>query len=73
MKSEIEKVIPLLKWVGGKRELLPELRKFYHELEFNKYYEPFFGGGSVYLDIIKTFGITLKIFYNGNYLGFSRE
>jgi DNA adenine methylase len=60
MKSEIEKVIPLLKWVGGKRELLPELRKFYHELEFNKYYEPFFGGGSVYLDIIKTFGIDKK-------------
>jgi DNA adenine methylase len=49
-------VIPLLKWVGGKRELLPELRKFYENLEFNNYYEPFFGGGSVYLDIIKIFG-----------------
>jgi DNA adenine methylase len=49
-------VKPLLKWVGGKRELLPELRKFYESLEFNNYYEPFFGGGSVYIDIIKIFG-----------------
>jgi DNA adenine methylase len=57
MRSEIDDVIPLLKWVGGKRELLPELRRFYDGLEFNNYFEPFFGGGSVYLDIIKTFGI----------------
>jgi DNA adenine methylase len=49
-------VKPLLKWVGGKRELLPELRKFYESLEFDNYYEPFFGGGSVYIDIIKIFG-----------------
>ena len=57
MRSEIDNVIPLLKWVGGKRELLPELRRFYEGLEFNNYFEPFFGGGSVYLDIIKSFGI----------------
>lgn len=49
-------VKPLLKWVGGKRELLPELRRFYESLEFDNYYEPFFGGGSVYIDIIKIFG-----------------
>jgi len=60
MRSTIDDVIPLLKWVGGKRELLPELRRFYQELEFNHYFEPFFGGGSVYLDIIKTFGIQKK-------------
>jgi DNA adenine methylase len=53
---EDKKVIPLLKWVGGKRELIPELSKYYSELSFNNYIEPFFGGGSVYLDIIKTFG-----------------
>ena len=50
---EDKKVIPLLKWVGGKRELIPELSKYYSELSFNNYIEPFFGGGSVYLDIIK--------------------
>jgi len=47
---------PVLKWVGGKRELVPEIRKIYKTLTFDKYVEPFFGGGSVYLDIIKTFG-----------------
>lgn len=60
MKSKNNDIIPLLKWVGGKRELLPELRKFYEKLEFNNYFEPFFGGGSVYLDIIKTFGVNQK-------------
>jgi DNA adenine methylase len=59
--SNIEKSIeldvkPVLKWVGGKRELLPEIRKYYISLNFNKYIEPFFGGGSVYLDIIRIFG-----------------
>lgn len=49
-------VKPILKWVGGKRELLPEIRKYYEFLKFDKYIEPFFGGGSVYLDIIKNFG-----------------
>lgn len=47
---------PVLKWVGGKRELLPQLRKYYSELDFNNYFEPFFGGGAVYLDIINIFG-----------------
>ena len=49
-------VKPILKWVGGKRELIPEIRKYYEFLKFDKYIEPFFGGGSVYLDIINNFG-----------------
>jgi DNA adenine methylase len=49
-------VKPVLKWVGGKRELIPQIREYYKNLKFNKYIEPFFGGGSVYLDIISTFG-----------------
>jgi len=48
---------PVLKWVGGKRELIPEIRNYYKDLNFNNYFELFCGGGSVYLDIIKTFGI----------------
>jgi DNA adenine methylase len=55
INEEIE-VKPILKWVGGKRELIPEIRKYYNCLKFDKYIEPFFGGGSVYLDIIKNFG-----------------
>lgn len=58
MKLNVDNnIVPLLKWVGGKRELVSELRRFYEGLEFNNYYEPFFGGGSVYIDIIKTFGV----------------
>ena len=37
---------PIIKWPGGKRELVPVL----HELlppSYNTYYEPFFGGGAV--------------------------
>lgn len=60
MRLKTDNVIPLLKWVGGKRELLPELRRFYQDLDFNNYFEPFFGGGSVYLDIIKLYGIDIK-------------
>jgi len=37
---------PLLKWAGGKRQLLPHLRRFYPR-EFNRYFEPFFGSGAV--------------------------
>ena len=51
---------PILKWVGGKRELVPEIREFYKNLNFNKYIEPFFGGGAVYFDILKTFGTEIN-------------
>lgn len=51
---------PVLKWVGGKRELIPEIRNYYKNLDFNNYFELFCGGGSVYLDIIKTFGVDKK-------------
>ena len=53
-------VKPVLKWVGGKRELIPDIREYYKNLNPNKYIEPFFGGGSVYFDILKTFGVELK-------------
>jgi DNA adenine methylase len=41
---------PLLKWVGGKRQLLPQLRRFY-PAAFNRYIEPFFGSGAVFFDL----------------------
>lgn len=41
---------PLLKWVGGKRQLLPHIRQFYPE-RFGKYIEPFFGSGAVFFDL----------------------
>lgn len=43
-------VSPLLKWVGGKRQLLPHIRRFY-PVSFNRYIEPFFGSGAVFFDL----------------------
>jgi DNA adenine methylase len=43
-------VRPLLKWAGGKRQLLPRLRPYYPK-EFSRYIEPFLGSGAVFLDL----------------------
>ena len=43
-------VRPILKWAGGKRQLLPELRPFYPRV-FARYVEPFLGSGAVFLDL----------------------
>jgi DNA adenine methylase len=43
-------VRPILKWAGGKRQLLPELRPFYPR-GFARYVEPFLGSGAVFLDL----------------------
>ena len=53
-------VKPVLKWVGGKRQLVPDIREFYKNLSPNKYVEPFFGGGAVYFDILNTLGLEHK-------------
>lgn len=38
---------PFLKWAGGKTQLIPELSK-YIPTSFNKYIEPFIGGGAFF-------------------------
>ncbi len=43
-------VRPVLKWAGGKRQLLPALRRFYPDT-FRGYVEPFVGSGAVFLDL----------------------
>ena len=44
-----EPVKPILKWAGGKRQLLPRLRRYYPPT-FDRYFEPFLGSGAVFLD-----------------------
>ena len=46
MSKESPKAKPFIKWVGGKRQLLPTLLKKIPK-DINTYYEPFVGGGAV--------------------------
>ena len=39
-------VAPVLKWVGGKRQLLKDIKKHIPS-QYSTYYEPFLGGGAV--------------------------
>lgn len=41
---------PFLKWVGGKRSILPELLKRMPS-NYHSYYEPFLGGGALYFAV----------------------
>lgn len=35
---------PFVKWVGGKRQIMDELKKYIPD-DYKTYYEPFVGGG----------------------------
>lgn len=48
--NQKELVKPFIKWAGGKRKLLPEIKR-YLPLKINNYYEPFIGGGAVFLNM----------------------
>ena len=43
-------VVPFVKWVGGKRQILSEIEK-YLPSKFATYYEPFIGGGALLFHI----------------------
>jgi DNA adenine methylase len=45
-------VKPYLKWAGGKRQLLSEIKKYIpDDLNNHAYYEPFVGAGAVFFDL----------------------
>ncbi len=44
-------VKPFLKWVGGKRQLVPEIKAKYLPPDYQNYYEPFVGAGALFLDL----------------------
>lgn len=50
---------PLLKWAGGKRQLLPVIRDLY-PARFDRYIEPFFGSGAVFFDLAAAGRLTGK-------------
>lgn len=44
-------VAPFLKWPGGKRWLVPEVRRAVSDLAIRRYFEPFLGGGAVFFGL----------------------
>lgn len=45
---------PFLKWVGGKRQLLPDLLLAISTFgSFNRYHEPFVGGGALFFELMR--------------------
>lgn len=52
---------PFIKWLGGKTRMLKHIRPRYpRELldgKIEHYYEPFIGGGAVFLDVMTTFNV----------------
>ena len=41
---------PVVKWAGGKRQILAKLKENLPE-QFNNYFEPFIGGGALLFDL----------------------
>jgi DNA adenine methylase len=50
--AETARVRPFLKWAGGKRQLLEELRRFVPP-EFRAYHEPFLGSAALFFDLCR--------------------
>lgn len=44
-------ITPFVKWAGGKRQLIPQIRERM-PAQFNNYYEPFVGGGAVIFELL---------------------
>lgn len=52
MNEPAQRILPFLKWVGGKRQLLPELETRVAEARpHGRYHEPFVGGGALFFDL----------------------
>jgi len=49
-KNKIVLAAPVLKWVGGKRQLMGEIEKVLPKT-YTRYYEPFIGGGAVLFEL----------------------
>lgn len=44
------KAKPFLKWVGGKKKIIPQIKQYIPE-NYCRYFEPFIGGGALFFDL----------------------
>ena len=59
-KNIVDVPKPFLKWVGGKRQLISQIDKYLPK-EFNKYIEPFVGGGAIFFYLLPKQALLLDI------------
>jgi DNA adenine methylase len=61
---------PVLKWAGGKTQLLPQIRTRYpvelNNNEIDTYVEPFVGGGAVFFDLVNNFKLDRAYLFDLN-------
>jgi len=60
VKTIVDIPRPFLKWAGGKRQLIPQMDKFFPD-SFNKYIEPFLGGGAIFFYLLPKKAILIDI------------
>lgn len=46
---------PFVKWAGGKRQIMTELKKYIPE-NYDTFFEPFVGGGALFFELFRTHG-----------------
>ncbi|MEA5535824.1 DNA adenine methylase [Crocosphaera sp. XPORK-15E] len=67
---KVIKPSPVLKWAGGKTQLLPEIQQKYpvklQQGKITTYLEPFFGGGAVFFDVYSQFKIEKAYLFDKN-------
>ncbi|KKL11482.1 hypothetical protein LCGC14_2545390, partial [marine sediment metagenome] len=59
-KSIVDVPHPFLKWAGGKRQLIPQMDQYFPK-DFNKYIEPFVGGGAIFFYLLPEYAILIDI------------
>ena len=45
-------IVPFVKWVGGKRQLLKDLFSVMEDIDYKEYHEPFVGGGALFIGLL---------------------